>query len=720
MLPLEVQRGDGDRLFLIPARILIGMSGGGSSDARTRATIGVGVALAVGCGAPSDRPTARPTSLQTASASASAALPDQAPPPGAKRDVVDVTVDGAGACAILSDGRVACWGPGPLRLAPRPKVVPGVNDARSASLVGAHLYVTHANGDTTLHSPTDPIPEHPVAGGRIAFLAGDDLTCSLRSDANLTCFARPFPGAPLVDLSAATALAVGKSHACFLQAADGVLCLGANGSGQLGVAPDAVLPESGVVTAQRFAALGVSAGDEHSCAIASASAKGGDVHCWGGPPAALGRDATSGTKVAGVSNAVTISSGGANTCVLDADGVATCWGVAARGARASDAEPIARPPARVAGVERLLKIAVGEQTCAVTAGMRAFCWGAVTAYTPSRVPDLEGARALSVVGDRSCVEGPRGATCWGEAGARTQGRCAIDPTGSVTCERAGASTRESPGVEGATALAIGTFHACALRKGGEVACWGDNYYGQLGAEPCGGAALSKELREILGDTLRPCMPAEERARDVEGITDAVAVAAGGTTTCALLRTGDVHCWGSGPQLGPRDLTASHPRWASSRIEGVQGAIQISVGGRHACARSEAGGVTCWGAEGHKPYNPRTGAADPAPLAPVRVPIDDAIDIASGELVTCAVRKTGHVTCWGEMDDATRGGAEDVYGAWIFDVLDLRNVVRVGVGDRHACALTSSERVYCWGHGELGQLGDGSGAYTPREVEIVVE
>lgn len=681
-----------------------------------RATV-LGIGLGVGCGARTDARTGAP--LTSASAQTPAAAPDQDPPRGAKRDVLDVAVDpaGAGACAILSDGRVACWGSGPLGLAARPTPIPDLRDARSASLFEGALYVTHTNGDTTLHTRGALGSEHLIAGGRRVFLAGDSMTCSVGTDANVTCFDRRSPGDPLADWNATVSLAVGKAHACMLQRDDGVRCLGANESGQLGIAPGAAMPPSGLVTAQRFAAIGVSAGDAHSCAVS----KEGDAYCWGAPPEALGRDAASGPKVAGVSGAVAIASGGAHTCVLDADGAAMCWGKDASEDRRGTRPPTkAHPPSRVPGQARFVKLAVGEQTCAVTAGMRLFCWGKVAAYEPVRVAGLEDARELVVAGDRSCAETPKGAVCWGDAAARRYGSCAIDAAGSVGCRRAEASAAMSPGVEDATGLAVGTFHACALRRAGAVACWGDNSFGQLGRTPCGMGALSPELREILGDSATPCAVSEERAIDVEGVSDAIVIAAEGMTTCALLRSGEVKCWGSGPALGPRDLTDARPAWAPVTIEGVKGAVQISVGGRHACARNGAGAVTCWGADGHKPYNPRTGAVDPAPLAPVRVPIADAIDIASGDRVTCAVRQTGVVSCWGDLDDVTRGGPEDMYGTWIFDVRNLRNAVNVGVGDRHACALTSSGSGYCWGSGDLGQLGDGSGGDTPREVEIVVE
>ena len=72
------------------------------------------------------------------------------------------------------------------------------------------------------------------------------------------------------------------------------------------------------------------------------------------------------------------------------------------------------------------------------------------------------------------------------------------------------------------ALAVGTFHACALMSGGGVKCLGSNTYGELGD----------------GSTQGTKTPV-----DVASLTGVTAVVAGVSYTCALTSGGGVKCWG---------------------------------------------------------------------------------------------------------------------------------------------------------------------------------
>jgi len=107
--------------------------------------------------------------------------------------------------------------------------------------------------------------------------------------------------------------------------------------------------------------------------------------------------------------------------------------------------------------------------------------------------------------------------CWGDnelEGSRT----GIAARGEGTAAKVPVAVR---GLTGATDVATGPGHACAVYDGGHVACWGGNHYGELGARGGGGA----------------------HPRVVAGLDDAVRVEAGETHTCALRRSGELVCWG---------------------------------------------------------------------------------------------------------------------------------------------------------------------------------
>ena len=114
--------------------------------------------------------------------------------------------------------------------------------------------------------------------------------------------------------------------------------------------------------------------------------------------------------------------------------------------------------------------------------------------------------------------------CWGEndagqLGDGTQATRALVPAPVV-------------GLTDAVELAIGSNHSCARRSTGEVVCWGENYFGQLGD----------------GTTTRRFTP-----EPVVGLDMAVEVAAGFAHSCARRATGEVLCWGDYLRTGPLAL-----------------------------------------------------------------------------------------------------------------------------------------------------------------------
>jgi alpha-tubulin suppressor-like RCC1 family protein len=94
------------------------------------------------------------------------------------------------------------------------------------------------------------------------------------------------------------------------------------------------------------------------------------------------------------------------------------------------------------------------------------------------------------------------------------------------------------GVTGATQVAVGCTHACALKSDGTVWCWGTNSAGQLGT----------------GDN-NPSGP-----RQVASLTGAVGLALGCNHSCAIKSDGSVVCWGNngGGQLGNGVANANSP------------------------------------------------------------------------------------------------------------------------------------------------------------------
>jgi alpha-tubulin suppressor-like RCC1 family protein len=296
----------------------------------------------------------------------------------------------------------------------------------------------------------------------------------------------------------------------------------------------------------------------------------------------------------------------------------------------------------------------------------------------------------------TCARKPEGIVkCWGDDVQGQTGTGGVDggilraPTAVV-------------GVTDAVHIAAGGKHACAVRQGGKVSCWGYNFDGQLGNGQTNARAASPV--------------------DVSSLTDAVAVSAGSNFSCAIRSSGAVACWGAGlsGQLGGGSNT---PRPTPGPVTNLTDALAVAAGESHACAVRGGGRVVCWG-EG---VNGQLGTGTTAPSnVPVIVPgLDGVVAVGAGGRSTCAVRSAGQVYCWGANDRGQLGSgmSNTIPNPSPALVAGIDDAFAVAVGQAHACAARKSGGVSCWGAGGSGQLGDGTvkaDAATPTPAPVVVQ
>jgi alpha-tubulin suppressor-like RCC1 family protein len=156
--------------------------------------------------------------------------------------------------------------------------------------------------------------------------------------------------------------------------------------------------------------------------------------------------------------------------------------------------------------------------------------------------------------------------------------CAARAGGSVVCWGKGQSGElgdgskmnrnelvVATGVAGAVGVAVGDGTSCALLGNGEVMCWG---VGHPGGKP--------------SPTL------------VAGLVNARDVRGGFGHFCALHDDGTVSCWGrnGAGQVGPVLLGAAVAQ--PTRVEGITDAVAIGLGAEHSCALLKEGNIVCWG------------------------------------------------------------------------------------------------------------------------------
>lgn len=334
----------------------------------------------------------------------------------------------------------------------------------------------------------------------------------------------------VVPVFGARAVAIGTVHGCALSAAGDAYCWGNNARRQLGRLPLTTGPLGpGAVTgAPPFVQIEV--GYSHSCGRTAAGA----VYCWG--EGALGDGTAAHTAPAPVAGGLafaTISAEDAQTCGITVSGAAYCWGDNTYGQLGSGDSADALVPRAVAGGLTFDSLSVGlRHACALDTAGLAWCWGsdgggalgngaAGSTAAPSPVAGGRTYRSISAGDGMTCAIGTDGVTyCWGalagstvpvpipsglaftQVSASTGGgrlgstfTCGLTPAGQIRCwgftDESSLGDGTTNGANAATPVLVagghtwrsvsaGTLSVCGITTGGELFCWGNNRYGQLG------------------------------------------------------------------------------------------------------------------------------------------------------------------------------------------------------------------------------------------------
>ncbi|MCO4762007.1 MAG: hypothetical protein KC502_10920 [Myxococcales bacterium] len=352
---------------------------------------------------------------------------------------------------------------------------------------------------------------HTVRGSAQYLTLGTDTTCATTADSRAWCWGRNDKaqvgigskdgGAKGVIWPTRAMLGEVKDIAqswefgCAVLKTGTLQCWGSNSHGQLGAGdsvPKLLTKPYPVKTTEKFDFVAL--GTTHGCALRS----DGTAFCWGiGTSGQLG-DGKGGlsnvpVKVIGMQPIEKLTLGEAFTCALDMNGKAWCWGAnyeSQLGNGKGGASQSSKVPVEPTGLTGVVSdIDAGRaHTCALTGG-DVWCWGrnksgqigngssGLDVSKPAKVfgltfkPDN-----LAVGGNTSCAYKLGGkVACWG---SNSHGQIKSPATTMPVKE-----PTEIPGLIDVTDVAVGPKHICALISGKQVACWGDNYSGQLGVGP---------------------------------------------------------------------------------------------------------------------------------------------------------------------------------------------------------------------------------------------
>jgi alpha-tubulin suppressor-like RCC1 family protein len=270
-----------------------------------------------------------------------------------------------------------------------------------------------------------------------------------------------------------------------------------------------------------------------------------------------------------------------------------------------------------------------------------------------------------------------------------------------------------PGLSGATHVAAGAEHSCALVAGGEVKCWGRNDLGQLGD----GAKAKRPAQKRPGEPAMSVMNAPSAGAPVvvAGLEDALGVTLGGRHACALRPGGRLVCWGeddagqlggggsSSPPPKPGARPAPPPKLAA--VVGVKGAIGLALGAQFGCALLGDGTARCWGDNGSGQLGDGTTTPSSAPVAVTG--LAGATALAIGAEHGCAIVEGGAVRCWGKNDRGQLGDGTREPRTGPVSVAGLSGVRALAAGGGHTCAQLADGTLRCWGENGSGEVGDGT-------------
>ena len=244
-----------------------------------------------------------------------------------------IAVGSEHSCAVLADGKVMCWGSNSedqirgsreypwSNTAPdstTPIEVSGIPTAMGISLGNSHSCALLTDGKVMCWGKNDD----NLLGGETQYY-----------DENYNTLYRSVVEVP--GITTATAIALGQFHSCALLAEGKVKCWGRNYYYQLGTGshggngPSEV---SGITTA-----TGISLGTTHSCALLTdgrVMCWGRNTANYGQSPYGLLGDigftssqSLTPLEATGISTAIDISLGGEHSCAVMADDKVMCWGM---------------------------------------------------------------------------------------------------------------------------------------------------------------------------------------------------------------------------------------------------------------------------------------------------------------------------------------------------------------------------------------------------------
>ncbi|MBY0413059.1 MAG: choice-of-anchor D domain-containing protein, partial [Bdellovibrionales bacterium] len=437
---------------------------------------------------------------------------------------------------------------------------------------------------------------------------------------------------------------------------------------------------------------------------------------------------------------IQVFAGGFQTCIINELGNPVCWGRNTSGQLGQGSkEVITKKPFEISSIKfnssvQVNSMAVGDShTCAIVNTDqfrgRVVCWGSNEngrlgiGETTANVLQPTNSNAMKLVDlgyselgspeeiaqiaagfEHTCALTTSGKVkCWG---GNTSGQLGYDNKEAIGLSKSSMTNLQAVNL-GRRALSIssGAGHSCAVLDNGATKCWGDNFYGQLGA--------GSEVEKI--GVLPNEMANLNEINLGLGFLAKNIIASNGAFTCALAISGEVKCFGKAVANEASD----------SPFFGV-------LGNCWARSAQNAPASPCNNSTQRKPASSlgflSTDMGDT--LGKVSLTSQPSTDIALGSNFSCALSSDGDLKCWGinEQGQLGLGGITNV-GESVAEMSGLKsaltNVDKIATGYEHACAVMKNNTLKCWGSSfqnanGLVAFGNFGASVVPSDLPIIYD
>ncbi len=265
---------------------------------------------------------------------------------------------------------------------------------------------------------------------------------------------------------------------------------------------------------------------------------------------------------------------------------------------------------------------------------------------------------------------------------------------TTTSGTTGSASSEGGGLNlaGGRAVSAGDSFSCSLSSDGDIDCWGENAFGQIGD----GTKLRRDTPTRIGASNAPWKK----------------LSSGGGHSCAINAAGKLFCWGYN-EFGQVGIGTNTDVLTPTQIGTDSDWSLVKLGAAHSCAIKTSGQLYCWGYNGDGEVGDGSSTDRSAPV----LIGSDFKEMALGDLHTCALKSSGTRSCWGD-NSFGKMGKGDYNPTLVPTDSGTPNVWQmISAGSEHTCGLRTNGQIFCWGSNSAGQLGQGNTTNSSSELQV---